>query len=321
MCVNAFGPIQAGDDEKFRQFLVANEVPYRSSLYLNSNGGDVEAAIGIGRLIRDARLSTQIGQYVLNPGPNDQFIVPRKLIPGTCRSAATLIYLGGALRYWTEGAKFGVHQFSSKNPSPEDVGRSQVLSANIATFLSDMGIAPKFLELSSSVASSKIQDIKRKTLEKLGVVTGGETKPVWSLQAADGALYARGEADSLYGYRKVILGHKVGNGFFFHAVIEALGREKELCEHGIVEIVVNGDEYRIDISERCQRKPLNGDVNLNANLTQEEADLLAYSKSFGVQIRASSEADLFLGISALSTEGGKDLLHSIFVTGSAAGVA
>jgi ATP-dependent protease ClpP protease subunit len=61
--INAFGKIDPGDDEKFRKFLVVAAPPPRTTIYINSTGGDVNAAIGIGRLIREGWYETSIGSY------------------------------------------------------------------------------------------------------------------------------------------------------------------------------------------------------------------------------------------------------------------
>ncbi|MEL6418988.1 MAG: hypothetical protein AAFQ55_10245, partial [Pseudomonadota bacterium] len=88
--------------------------------------------------------------------------------------------------------------------------------------------------------------------------------------------------------------------------------QKELCDFGLVEIVVNGEDHRIDISERCERLPNDVDVVLISNISNEEAALIAYSKSFGVQIRFGSEAEMFLGVSAMDTTGGEDSLITLY---------
>ena len=317
MCVNAFGNIEPGDEQKFQKFLEANQVPPRTSVYINSNGGHVETAIEIGRQIRGDWMSTHIGQYFLVPNEGNGFVVPRKFKPGVCRSAATLVYLGGRLRFWNEGSKFGVHRFSYRNPSPDHVEQSQVLSAKIAEYLDEMGISPKFLATSSAVPSNQIHDIKKKKLEKLGVMTGGQTPVVWTIEAANGAIYVRGESDCIFGHQKVMLGYKHPDGFYFHAVIESVGRERELCEFGVVEIVVDGENERIDISKRCYRSVVGIYTNIIVGLTVEEASKLAYSESFGVQVRATNEAEFFFGIAALPTADGANHLKTVFETAAA----
>lgn len=310
--INAFGTIHSGDEVKFRDFLERSNPPPRTTVYIDSTGGDVEAAIGIGRLIRDAWMHTAIGTYILQ-GRTD-FLVQREHLPGRCMSAATLIYLGGRLRYLNTGAHFGVHQFSFRNPSPNDLSRSQILSAKIALYVVEMGIQPKFLELSSSVLSNEIKLVDEVSLRSLKVVTGGETEVTWTVQARAGGLYVRGERDSFYGHHKVMLHFHRDTGFLFHAVIEAQGRESELTTFPLVEITVNGDDHKIDISQRASRTSVGIYLNVIATLSKEEARALAYSDSFGVQVKASNEAPVFLGIAPMSTDGGKEQLTSFFET-------
>lgn len=269
----------------------------------------------IGRIIRDCWFSTSIGRYLLNRNEISDvshLMTARVRLPGRCMSAATLIFLGGRLRYFPQGSEFGVHQFSFKNPSPNDVGQTQLLSARIARFMADMGVSPDFLEFSSSVRSDSILIADEDNLKKLSVVTGGETDTSWTVQARANMIYVRGERDSLYGHHKVMLGHTRGAGFFFWAVIEAQGREDELTTLGLVEIVLNGEEERIDISNRCERVVSGIYVNVFAKITQAEAQAIAHSTSFGVQIRFWLDSPTFLGIAAMPTAGGTEQLETIY---------
>ncbi|WP_084861321.1 hypothetical protein [Salibaculum halophilum] len=313
-CINAIGRIEAGDDAKFRKFLATTKPPPRLTVYIDSGGGDVEAAIGIGHLIRDHWFSTSVGSCVLEHYHDPSPILPRKYITGICASAATLVYLGGRLRCLLDGSTFGVHQFSFRNPSPDDLERSQVLSARIASYVHDMGVSTGFLELSSATAGTKIDAVDEEKLRALGVITDGVTEAEWSVQSRNHIMYVRGERDSFYGHHKVMLCYTKGAGFMFWAVIESQGREYELTTFGLVEIVVNGENIKIDISQRCTRQVSGIYTNVLARITEEEARTIAFSESFGVQIRYLNESPVFLGISAVSTEGGKEKLQTFFNT-------
>lgn len=311
-CINAFGPVQPGDDVRFNEFLERVTPPPRTTVYLDSGGGDVEAAINIGRAIRDNWFETSIGRYLLNHQKASNALIPRELLPGQCMSAATLIFLGGKLRHFPSGSKFGVHQFSFRDPSPDNIGRSQVLSAKIALYTADMGVSPDFLRVSSSVQSAEIKLIDEDELRHLRVVTGGETDVTWTVQA-QGMLYVRGERDSIFGHHKIMLGYAKGS-FLFYALIEAQGRQAELTEFPLVEIVLNGEQARMDISERCGRVAGEIYVNVFAKITKEEARAIVFSDSLGVHIRASMDAPVFLGIAAMSTVGGREQLETFYGT-------
>lgn len=311
-CINAFGRIEQGDGAKFKNFLEQTSPPPRTHVYINSGGGNVDAAMEIGRLIRDSWFSTSIGQHLLSDEETAVPMVPRKMVQGKCISAATLTFLGGRLRYFPKGSEFGVHQFSFKDPSPNNVDRSQTLSASIANYVVEMGIGLEFLSITSAIPNEKFELIELEQLQELNVVTGGITDVCWTVQARGGGLYVRGERDSLFGHHKVMLRYARDVGFLFHAVIESQGREQKLTEFGLVEIVVNGEDERIDISNRCQRMVCGIYVNVLARITDKEAQLLAHSDSFGIQIRFSSNAPMFLGIAAMSTGGGKEQLQVFY---------
>lgn len=317
-CINAIGNIEPGDDKKFEKFLRTSNPPPRCVVYIDSTGGDVDAAIGIGRLIRGAWFSTDVGRYQIDfDRKSDVPIAHRKKLSGKCMSAATLLYLGGRLRYLDRKAKFGVHQFNFPSAQGDEVPRhflskSQTISARISEYLSDMGISTQFLLLTASTPNDRIQIVDREKLEAIGVVTGGQTGVTWTLEANNGVSYVKGERDSLYGHHKVMLCYRKDIGFSFWAVIETQGRSYELLNFGHVEVVINGEDKRLDISSRVERGESGIYTNVFARISEEEAHEIAFSESFGVQIRFSSEAPLFLGVSAMDTSDGRMKLKTFF---------
>jgi hypothetical protein len=311
-CINAVGTIEHGDDVKFEKFLDAHRPPSHMVVYIDSTGGDLEAGIGIGRQIRHYGLWTDVGSYVLEQTDPSKPLVPRKRAQGRCMSAATMVYLGGRLRFFSEGSRFGVHRFSFKNPLPEHIGESQKLSAKIASYVSDSGVSPEFLELSSATDAKEINLISEQQLKKLGIITGGQTDVEWTVQARGSMMYVRGERDSIYGRHKVMLGFTKGVGFVFWAVIEAQNRFQELTSFGVVEINLNGEDIKIDISDECERFQVGTDVHVFANISNEQARLISVSESFGVQIKFVHESPTFLGISAMDTEGGVEQLSTFY---------
>ncbi|MBB3460983.1 hypothetical protein [Rhizobium sp. BK377] len=311
--INLFGPVEQGDDVRFERFLERSSPPPRTNVYINSIGGHVEAAMGIGRLIRGMWFSTSVGSYVLASERNDEWIIPRKLNPGKCFSAATLAFLGGRLRYFNANSKFGVHQFSFRNPSPEDIGKSQRLSASIARYIEEMGIPAAFLEQSALTPGHDLSILSEEKMRELKVITDGETAVTWGVEAHEGVMWVRGERDALFGHGKVMLCYSKADRFAFAAMVEAMGRQSELLNFGLVEIVINGEDTRIDITDRCMRAPHGIYIMFMAKLSDEEAKIIAYSASFGVHVRASLDAGIFLGIAAVSTEnGGSEKLKSLY---------
>ncbi len=314
--ISAFGRIEEGDDKKFQRFLERAAPPPRTTVYINSGGGDVEAAMAIGRLIREAWFSTSIGTYVLDQQKVDDLIIPRKFTSGNCISAATLMFLGGRLRYFPEGSKFGVHQFSFRNPAPDNLERSQRLSAAIATYIAEMGVPAPFLEVSAGTRGDQVMLLTEEELKELKIVTGGVTEPTWGTEIHEQATWVRGERDSLWGHGKVLFIYSKNEGFAFSAFVETMGRDNELMNHPLVEIVLNDEECRIDITDRCARAPSGIYTMFMANISKDEARMIAGSKSLGIQIRASSTAEIFLGIAPISTVGGEGKLQGLYNLGA-----
>lgn len=311
-CINAVGTIKHGDDIKFKEFLDAHRPPSHMVVYIDSTGGNLEAGIGIGRQIRQYGLWTDVGSLVLEYPDPSKPLSPRKHVEGKCFSAATMIYLGGRLRHFSEGSKFGVHRFSFKNPLPDHVAQSQVLSAKIASYVSDMGVSTEFLKLSSATDAKEISFVDQERLKELGVITDGQTGVKWSVQARGKMMYVRGERDSIYGRHKVMLGFSKESGFFFWAVIEAQNRYQELTGFGVVEINLNGEDIKINISDECERLQIGTDVHVFAKISNEQARLISKSASFGVQIKFVHESPTFLGIGAMDTEGGGEQLSTFY---------
>ncbi len=317
-CINAIGKIQSGDDQSFQLFLRSANPPPRCVVYIDSSGGDVDAAIGIGRLIRSSWFATDVGQYQLDfQRPNEVPLLHRRKLPGHCLSAATLMFLGGRLRYFDDKSEFGVHQFDFPQAQGKEVPRnylahSQTLSAKMFEYVADMGISPQFLLLSAATPSDQMRSLPREELEKIGVVTGGQSEVKWSIEAQNGLSYVKGERDSFYGHHKVMLGFNSEIGFVFWAVIETQNRAKELLGFPLVEVVLNGESKRLDISSRVERKEEGIYTNVLARISDDEAKQIAFSDSFGVQIRFSSDASMFLGIAAMDTKEGREKLRTFF---------
>ncbi|MDP9634020.1 UNVERIFIED_ORG: hypothetical protein J2W85_006107, partial [Ensifer adhaerens] len=193
------------------------------------------------------------------------------------------------------------------------MGMSGISKSQVSRLCEEIdGKVKAFLEISSAVAGAAIEIVNVDRLKEMNVVNGGNSDVSLSVQARNKMLYVLGERDSLYGHHKVLFCYIKGTGFVFFGLIEAQGREAELMQFEAVELVVNGEKLAIDISDRAMRFVSGRYVAINCRLSHEEARLIAYSDSFGVMVRASREAPVFLGIFAMSTEGGREQLETFF---------
>lgn len=122
----------------------------------NSNGGNVHAAMAFGRTIRALGLETV------------------QLRAAECASACALAFVGGARRT-AEPGSIGVHQSSFPGDAALDgheaVAAVQAMTAEIMTYLIEMGVDPKLLQLSLSIPSSDIRYLTAGEMMQFGVTT------------------------------------------------------------------------------------------------------------------------------------------------------
>ena len=115
----ATGEIDADADKRLAALIASKNIPQYSKLYLHSPGGNLAGGMALGRVIRENRLHTFIGQF----DPNQKFVGGK---PGSCYSACAIAFLGGEFRYWTNGSVYGVHRFFWKGRSDNDADVAQI---------------------------------------------------------------------------------------------------------------------------------------------------------------------------------------------------
>ncbi|MDK1386482.1 hypothetical protein QN224_13810 [Sinorhizobium sp. 8-89] len=122
----------------------------------DSNGGNVRAAMAFGRAIRS--LGTETVQ----------------LRAAECASACALAFVGGVRRTADPGS-IGVHQSSFSGDAAinghEAVAAVQSLTAEIMSYLMEMGVDPKLMQLSLSIPSSDIRYLTAGEMTQFGVTT------------------------------------------------------------------------------------------------------------------------------------------------------
>ncbi len=111
----------------------------------------------------------------------------------------------------------------------------------------------------------------------------------------------------------MLLGFIKPTGFFVYAVIESQGRERELMNFPLVELVIGMDEGEvIDISNRCDRVIEGIYTNIHTSVSDAEAQAIVKSDGFGLRIRGGPYADMFLGVGPMSNKGGEQMIAAFF---------
>ena len=148
------GEFKASDD--LREIEAALRAGTGAIVSFNSPGGNVYAAMEVGRLIRRLNLSTGQLRYQ------------------ECASACSLAFLGGVQRYAEPGA-IGVHKSSFTPDIPmtteEAVSAVQQGTADVIAYISEMGADPGLLALAFSYDSSDIRYLSGSEMARFRVTT------------------------------------------------------------------------------------------------------------------------------------------------------
>lgn len=144
------------------EFVNAVAASNATTVTFDSPGGNVVAAMALGRTIRFLGLNTlQIRQL-------------------ECASACALAFLGGVTRVAAPGS-IGVHRTSfaphSKVGREEAVASVQVLTAEIISYLSEMGVSTELLSLAMRYDRSDIRYLSASEMAELRVTTSQTAVP------------------------------------------------------------------------------------------------------------------------------------------------
>lgn len=117
-------------------------------LTLDSNGGDVVAAMEAGTFVREKKMATTVR-------------------PKSCASACVLLYVGGVRRF---GFSFGLHRpYSIKLSMNQSEAKNQYEQINnsIRQYLTRMNIPERLLDIMNSTSPDKVKWIDRDNNEDL----------------------------------------------------------------------------------------------------------------------------------------------------------
>jgi hypothetical protein len=155
--INVSGEIKPGDDIVFSRLAKGTKTIW---LNLNSPGGDVDAAIGIGSEVRK----------------HDGIVVT-----DGCYSSCVLIFAGGVIRCGAEACfgsdpnpVVGVHRIffgdlPSGLTSDQVKGRYDAQLSRVRNYLAKMNVAPEFLSFMQSIEPDNIHILTRKELDRYGL--------------------------------------------------------------------------------------------------------------------------------------------------------
>lgn len=149
------GLIQPGDDAKLATAL--RDLPHPTSLALSSLGGNVQAALAIGTMVRDRGLRT--------------IVTPRAI----CASACGLVWLAGTSRVIGENAHVGLHAaYLRRNGVNVETGAANAL---IGAYLGRLGFDDRAIVYLTSAAPDEMTWILPADRQRYGIAFDAGTSP------------------------------------------------------------------------------------------------------------------------------------------------
>lgn len=149
------GLIQAGDDAKLAALL--RVTPHPTSLALASLGGNVQAALAIGTMVRDKALRT--------------VVAPRAI----CASACGLVWLAGTPRVLGENGHVGLHAaYLRRNGVSVETGAANAL---IGAYLGRLGFGDRAIVYLTSAAPDEMTWILPADRQRYGIAFDAGSAP------------------------------------------------------------------------------------------------------------------------------------------------
>jgi hypothetical protein len=167
-----------------------------SIVYLNSDGGDPQAGMDLGDLLRRSNINTAVGKIGKTPG---------RPAAGKCQSACVLTYVGGKFRFIDPASQLGIHRFYRRTATASDLDVAQVMSAAITGYLIRMDIDPALFQRMVKVGRGQMELLSARDAAALNVVNNGMLKAKWGIEGKSGSVYLLGTQETWNGTGKVIM--------------------------------------------------------------------------------------------------------------------
>lgn len=158
------GSIEPGDYQRFLDFMARHVAGDQSTVQdpdvlwtveLDAGGGDLDEAMRIGRFLRAAYATTEVGyRYARRPDGVWDFArsgelvcldgrdrlsgCHQEIVEAECTGACLLIWLAGATRHANEG-RLGLHGLTDATPKAGAISRSRP-TPNLTAYLADMNV-------------------------------------------------------------------------------------------------------------------------------------------------------------------------------------
>ena len=282
------GGIDRGAAKRLEDKIKAiTEKEARLSFYLNSPGGNVLEGMEIGRLIRSYGMSVNIGVY---RGEQED------VLAGSCYSACALAFLGGPYRYLQQGSTYGVHRFSGPGATPHDLELGQIMSASVGSYIREMDVDPKLFDFMSIAGKDEMNVLTRQKMKELNVLNDGRARPKWAIEVVTGAVYLRGEQDTVYGKGRLLVAcGRNGEGAVAQSYVSAGNQLASILAGSWVHsLLIDGKTVPVE-KPKVLLDAKNGYLMAMVDVSTKQAARMASAKSLGHAIQKDRETALYVG--------------------------
>ncbi len=194
------GPIVEATEAGLRR-IVEEQGLRDARILFDSEGGDLLAAIELGRFLRQRGFVTEVAGFGGAWGRHR---------PSSCYSACAVAYVGGRFRYLEPASRVAVHQFATPREEGAATLReveqeTQSVAARLVTYLRDMDIDLGLFSRMSRRPHEDLDYLAAADLARYRVVNGGRLEPQWRLAIVGDALVLAGRQERIDNAASVIL--------------------------------------------------------------------------------------------------------------------
>lgn len=246
-------------------------------VYFNSLGGDLVAAVELGRLIRERGFSTRVGRKGASGKP----------LPGRCESGCPFAFAGGRFRFLEAGSSLGVHQFyRAAGLQANDLSHAQIASALIASHLADMGVSMALMGKMVSADSGSMRYLTPLEAYDLGLINAGTLPAQWGIREVNGAIVLVGEQETIQGTTKIAFACSSHNTVELAALFKGWFAPAHFKPFNEVSLQVDGQPIGAP-SLIAEQRSYNGFLSYKIMPTEHQLEAMARAQEVGIQLRQS----------------------------------
>jgi hypothetical protein len=263
--------------------------------------------MNLGRVIREHILTTHVGRKGNVEG---EF---QHIEDGMCMSACAMAFLGDEYRFVSGESEYGVHRFTLDDGEPNQIDHAQKISAAVVEYIRAMDVDSELFTIASDVPSEDILVLPRGTLNRLNVTNNGLKRPRWTIEGIEGALYLKGERETIHGINKYLVIFPATENAYIHIIFDG-GQNADTAMMMEVDLLAFDRELFAASELRVSRVNDNGRINAMYLLTPELLAKMLKAKTVGLCLQLHPDAGIFLGFDGLPFQEGAAKLPGLIST-------